>query len=93
LLKDDERVTAIERDHRTAELSPREQAILGYAEKLTLTPSRMAEEDVGALRNAGLRDAEILDVCQVTAYYNYVNRMADGLGVELEEDWEGTGSA
>jgi alkylhydroperoxidase family enzyme len=53
----------------------------------------MAEEDVGALRNAGLRDAEILDVCQVTAYYNYVNRMADGLGVELEEDWEGTGSA
>lgn len=90
MLKDDERVTAIERDYRAAELSPRERAILDYAEKLTLTPSRMAEADVGALRDAGLGDAEILDVCQVTAYYNYVNRMADGLGVELEEDWEGT---
>ena len=83
-------MTAIERDYRTAELSPRERAILDYAEKLTLTPSRMSEADVEALRNAGLGDAEILDVCQVTAYYNYVNRMADGLGVELEEDWEGT---
>ena len=33
-------------------------------------------------------DDEILDLCQVTAYYNYVNRMAQGLGVELESHWE-----
>lgn len=44
--------------------------------------------DVDTLREAGLDDAEILDVCQVTAYYNYVNRLADGLGVELEWYWE-----
>jgi alkylhydroperoxidase family enzyme len=48
----------------------------------------MEEADVSALRDAGLSDAEILDVCQVAAYYNYVNRMADGLGVELEPYWE-----
>jgi alkylhydroperoxidase family enzyme len=44
--------------------------------------------DVDTLREAALDDAEILDVCQVTAYFNYVNRLADGLGVELERYWE-----
>jgi len=47
----------------------------------------MAETDVEAIREAGLADDEIHDVCQVTAYYNFVNRMAQGLGVELEEYW------
>ena len=45
----------------------------------------MEERDVQRLREVGLSDAEILDVCQVASYYNYVNRLADGLGVELEE--------
>ncbi len=44
----------------------------------------MQRSDVAGLREAGLSDAEILDVCQVTSYYNYVNRLADGLGVDLE---------
>lgn len=48
----------------------------------------MEANDVAALRTAGLKDDEILDVCQVTSYFNYVNRLADGLGVELEEYWE-----
>ena len=48
----------------------------------------MCEGDVIRLREVGLSDAEILDVCQVTSYYNYVNRLADGLGVELEGYWE-----
>jgi alkylhydroperoxidase family enzyme len=47
----------------------------------------MTSRDVEALRDIGLTDGEILDVCQVTAYYNYVNRLADGLGVELEDYW------
>lgn len=51
----------------------------------------MRQEDVGALRSAGLSDAEILDVCQVAAYYNFVNRLADGLGVELEAYWNEQG--
>ena len=47
----------------------------------------MEEEDVERLREAGFDDRAILDACQVTAYYNYVNRLADGLGVELEDRW------
>lgn len=78
---------AIEEDYTRAGLGHRERAILDYAVKLTLTPSQMEPEDVERLRDAGLTDGEILDVCQVTSYYNYVNRMADGLGVELEERW------
>ena len=58
--------------------------MLDYAVQLTLRPSKMLRADVENLREAGLGDAEILDVCQVTSYYNYVNRLADGLGVERE---------
>ncbi len=58
--------------------------MLVYAEKLTRTPAAVVAEDVEALRNAGFTDAAILDICQVAAYYAFVNRLADGLGVELE---------
>ncbi len=58
--------------------------MLSYAEKLTLTPWEMVEPDVIALRNVGFSDAAILDINQVTGYYAFVNRLADGLGVELE---------
>ena len=60
--------------------------MLEYVEKLTLRPWDMVEEDVGALRAAGFSDAAILDINQVTGYYAFVNRLADGLGVELEAD-------
>jgi alkylhydroperoxidase family enzyme len=56
-----------------------------YVLKLTLTPWEMTEQDVGLLRDAGLDDSEILDVCQVASYYAFVNRIAQGLGVELED--------
>ena len=59
-----------------------------YAVKLTHQPHAMEEADVEALRAAGLGEGEILDACQVAAYYAYVNRMAEGLGVELEEYWD-----
>ena len=87
-MKDDDRAAAIEQGYREAQLSPRERAMLNYAVKLTLTPSEMEQADVQQLRGVGLSDAAILDVCQVTAYYNYVNRLAEGLGVELEDGGE-----
>ena len=59
--------------------------MLEYAEKLTLTPSAMTHSDVEALRIAGFSDADILAIAEVTAYYAYVNRIADGLGAEVEE--------
>jgi alkylhydroperoxidase family enzyme len=58
--------------------------MLGYAEKLTRAPGAMRPEDVEALRRAGFSDADILHIAEVVAYYAYVNRIADGLGVELE---------
>ncbi len=61
-----------------------DRAMLLYVEKLTLTPWDMVQEDVVILRTAGFSDAAILDINQVTGYYAYVNRLADGLGVELE---------
>ena len=47
----------------------------------------MVEADIIALREAGFSDSAILDINQVTGYYAYVNRLADGLGVELEDFW------
>lgn len=61
--------------------------MLNYAVKLTRDPGAMTESDVEGLREAGFDDRGILDICQVTAYYNYVNRLADGTGVELEDYW------
>lgn len=62
--------------------------MLDYAVKLTLTPWRIVEGDVERLREVGFDEAAILDICQVACYYNYVNRLADGLGVELEAKWQ-----
>ncbi len=62
--------------------------MLGYAEKLTREPWAMTRDDVVALRAAGFDDTAIFDIAQVAAYFAYVNRLADGLGVELEGYWE-----
>lgn len=68
-----------------AALEPPDRAIVDYALKLTRTPQEIERRDVEALRQAGLNDRGIHDACAVTAYFGFVNRMADGLGVELEE--------
>lgn len=78
---------ALATDYRTAELDSRDRAMVEYAVKLTRSPHGVDESDVDRLRRAGFDDTGILDICQVVSYYNYVNRMAEGLGVELEEDW------
>lgn len=63
--------------------------MLDYAIRLTRNPGGMTSADTDALRAAGFGDRAILDICQVTSYYNYANRLADGLGVELEDYWDG----
>lgn len=78
---------ALATDWRAAEVEPRLRALLAYAVKLTRTPEEMTAADAQALRDVGLDDEGILHACEVVAYYNFVNRLADGLGVELEEDW------
>ena len=61
--------------------------MLDYVLKLTRDPGGMTAADAEALRAAGFGDRAVLDICQVASYYAYVNRLADGLGVELEEHW------
>jgi uncharacterized protein YciW len=58
--------------------------MLDYVEKLTRIPAAVRREDVEALRQVGFSDADVLHIAEVTAYYAFVNRIADGLGVELE---------
>lgn len=58
--------------------------MLRYAKKLTLTPWDMVQADVAAMRAAGHSDRDILHVTEVVGYYAYVNRIADGLNVPLE---------
>ncbi len=62
-------------------------AMLDYAAKLTKRPADMIESDIERLRNAGFKDRAILDINQIVAYFAYVNRVADGLGVDLEDVW------
>jgi len=81
-------VEQLKADWTKADLSAADRAMLSYAVKLTLAPWHMERADVNALRQAGFSDADILDINQVTGYYAYVNRLADGLGVELEAFWD-----
>ncbi len=87
LTHDDDLVRRIAEDWRTAGLDAPDAALAAYAEKLTLAPWKVGREDVEALRAAGFDDRAILDACQVVCYFNFVTRLADGLGVDLEPYW------
>ena len=67
------------------ELTPRARALLGYADRLTLRPASVSADDIAPLRAAGLDDRAIHDACAIVSYFAFVNRIADGLGVELED--------
>lgn len=91
-LTDDEAlVRGLQEDFRAVALDAADRAMLEYAIKLTRAPWEMEEADVAALREAGFGDSAILDINQVAAYYAFVNRLADGLGVELEDFWNEEG--
>jgi uncharacterized peroxidase-related enzyme len=69
---------------RPATGESRLDTILGYAVKLTSAPGSVEEADISSLRDVGLSDLDILDLNNVTAYYNYVNRVANGLGLRSD---------
>jgi uncharacterized peroxidase-related enzyme len=83
-MRDQDLAQAVIDDWREADIDARLRAILVFADKLTLEPRAMRREDVDGLREVGLDDRAILETVQVTAYFNFVNRLADGLGVALE---------
>ncbi len=65
------------------------RAVLEFAEKVTRDAAKMTKDDIDALRREGFSDEAILDVTCVASYFNYINRMSDALGIELEEAFEG----
>jgi uncharacterized peroxidase-related enzyme len=67
-------------------LEPRLSNIVRYAEKLTTAPNAMTESDLGELRAEGLSDKDILDLTLIVGYFNFVNRIAVGLGVDFSDD-------
>ncbi len=77
-------------DYREAGLTHKQVAMLEFAEFLTVSPSSVTREHVQELRNAGWTDEDVIDIVHITAYFNYMVRVADGLGIELQEDrgWE-----
>ena len=65
-------------------MSEVDRALCDHAVKLTRTPARVDKADLDRLRDLGLSDRAINDATQIIAFFNYINRIADGLGVDLE---------
>ena len=78
-------VAALQLDYRSADISARQRAMLDYADKLTRDPGAVTAADLLPLHAAGLDDRSILDLNQAVSYFAYVNRVADGLGVAVDE--------
>lgn len=74
-------------DYRKADLSPRERALCDFAVKLTHLATEVEDADIDALRAVGLSDRDVSDAIQVIGYFNYVTRVADGVGIEDEPEW------
>jgi len=77
----------VKHDYRNADLEPRVRALCDFAVQLTHEPGSPGEDDIGRLRGAGLSDAAVHDAIQVIAYFNYINRVADAVGIEDEPEW------
>ena len=77
-------------NYHDAGLPPKQIAMLEFAEFLTTNPSGITEDWVNELRSVGWADEDVIDIVHVAALYNYMCRVADGLGVELQPDrgWE-----
>ena len=90
LINDEERADRIESALANGNLESvfegAELALLEYAGKLTTAPADMVQSDVEKLKSAGLDDGEILEANQVIGYFNYANRLLNGLGVTTDGD-------
>lgn len=86
-MQDEERERFLERlrtGWRGAGLARDDYALCAFAEKLTQSPASMSELDVEALRSVGFDDEAVHEAVQVVSYFNYINRVADAVHVDLE---------
>ena len=72
---------ALRRDWRSLDLSPADRAMLEYTEMVTRDPRQVQPETLDGLRAAGFTDVAILQITMIASFFNYINRMADALGV------------
>ncbi len=78
-------VDEIAEDWTTSSISPMQMAMCEFAKKLTENPSKVNKKDIELLRSYNLSDKDISQVVQIIAYFNYINRVSDGLGLEPEQ--------
>jgi len=81
---DKELVEALERDYTTAPITPQERAMVDYVVKLTKDATQVRKDDHERLRAAGFDDQAILQITLIASWFNYINRVADALGVGRE---------
>jgi uncharacterized peroxidase-related enzyme len=86
--KDADLAARLKQDYRTADLTEQDRRMLEFVEKLTLYPWLIVRKDVTALQEAGFPDATILHIVLGSAHFNYLNRMADGIGIRFEYQTE-----
>lgn len=72
---------ALRRDWRSATLDPSDHAMLSYVEKLTRAQASVSRHDIESLHSAGFDDVAILQINLIASFFNYITRVADGLGV------------
>ena len=78
---DKELVEALARDYTTAPITPPERVMLDYVVKLTQDATKIWKDDHERLRAAGFEDKAILQITLIASWFNYINRVADALGV------------
>ena len=78
---------AVKTDYRQAELSEVDRGMLDFAAKLTRTPADVGRPDISKLRGIGFDDGAIHDIVQITSLFNYYNRLADGMGIDMEPEF------
>jgi len=77
-------VEALEKDYSTAPITPQERVMVAYVVKLTKDATRVWRDDMDKLRAAGFDDRGILQITLIASWFNYINRVADALGVGRE---------
>jgi uncharacterized peroxidase-related enzyme len=81
---DKELVDALEKDYTTAPITRPERVMLDYVIKLTRDATKVRKDDIEGLRTVGFDDRGILQITLIASWFNYINRVADALGVGRE---------